>query len=156
MKKILFTLIALLSLTQYLNAETITISVTESRAIYSDVEKRVPYTDPYDYDLVEYECGNPDKNSIGFDTLLGIAGGVIIGNQFSHHKDAAKVILGAGGGAIANDMRRGKKCYRKVPKTLYYYDTREEIIGYRNCGYFGNKKICKKAKNKQKYIYIRY
>ena len=148
-------------------AETISVRVTKSTPIYRQSYVQVPHTTYTEEQVqVPYNCRRvrADKNSIGIDTVIGAVAGVVIGNQIGagNGRTAAKIVGGLGGSYIANNMREGhsETCYRmefrSVPHTTYTTETRERLVAYKNCGQIGGRTICKKTKNKQRYIYLNY
>jgi len=167
MKKILILLLAISLSISSLLAESISVKVTSSKPIYKTITKRVPYT--Y-YDDVErnvpYNCGRTtvNRNEIGLDTIVGTVIGVVAGNQIGrgNGRVAAKIVGGLGGGYVANQMRTGNSqtCYRteivQQRFTSYDYEEVQKIVAYKNCGYIGNRLICKKTKRRQRYIYLNY
>jgi uncharacterized protein YcfJ len=163
MKKILFILLSI-SITSA-NAETIQVPVTSHTEIYKISRVEIPST-TYEEEQVQvpYPCGNTiETNSIGWDTLVGSVLGVAIGNQIGggSGRDVAKVLGGLSGGYIANQHRGSEQtCYRmefrSKPNYTVDYESRERLVAYNNCGYLGNRKICKKAKHKKDFIYITY
>lgn len=167
MKKIFIALLTLSLTVSVTFAETIKVKVLYSKPIYRTVTVKTPYI--Y-YDEVEqnvpYHCGrsNVNRNEIGLDTVVGSVLGVVVGNQVGrgNGRITAKIAGGLGGGYIANQMRTGDEqiCYRKeyVQKrfTDYSYEEVEKIVAYKNCGQIGDRRICKKSKRKQRYIYLNY
>ena len=148
-------------------AESLSVKVTESTPIYKRSLVQVPHTEYIEQQVqVPYRCNvrQADKNSIGLDTIIGTVAGVVIGNQIGrgNGRTAAKIVGGIGGGYIANNMRENTSdtCYRmefrSIPKTTYSEEVQDRLIGYKNCGYVGNRKICKRTKSKQSYIYLHY
>ena len=148
-------------------ADTISVRVTSSKPIYKTVTVRNSYDYYRDVEVqVPYNCGvtTVNRNTIGLDTIIGTVAGVVIGNQIGHGNGrvVAKVAGGVGGAYIANQMRtnNSQTCYRTeiVQKkfTDYQYEEIPKIVAYKNCGYLGNRKICKKTKRKQRYIYLNY
>jgi uncharacterized protein YcfJ len=139
--------------------------VISSTPITKEVTKRVRIGDEIRDRVVNKRvpCGNGYKstNSIGFDTLIGTVAGIAIGNQFHHHKDAAKVIGGIGGGYIANQIRNRDKaeCYEQstVQEYIPRYDTVTEYVtvGYNNCAFVDGEKICKESKNKRNFLKVK-
>ena len=167
MKKISIILILLIIGYTSLIAEVINIRVTESTPIYGTVTISEPYV--Y-YKKVpvnrSYNCNykKANQNEIGLDTIIGAGLGVVLGNQIGrgNGRTAAKILLGTGGAYTANHMRRGNydRCnetvYERRRFTDYQYTEVDKIIGYRNCGYVGNRRICKESKRKKRHIYLRY
>ncbi len=148
-------------------AENISVKVTSSTPIYRQSIVDVPHTTYIEEQIqVPYNCNikKSNTNTIGLDTIIGAVAGVVVGNQIGrgNGRTAAKIVGGIGGGYIANNMRDGTSdtCYRmefrSIPHTNYIQETRERLVAYKNCGYIGNRKICKKTKNKQNYIYLHY
>lgn len=163
MKKVMLILFSVNLLLSSIYADTIKVKVSENIEIYKKSIVQVPSTHYKEVQVqVPYPCKNTDKNSIGFDTVTGAIIGVVIGNQIGHGtgRDVAKIVGGLSGGYIANQNRKGNTCYRmefrQKPITTYGENIRERLIGYKNCGYIGNKKICKRSKYKQKYIWMSY
>ncbi len=137
------------------------------------VEEQIAITKPYTTKVkVGEKCyeqtvesivncrGNEDTNTIGVDTIIGGILGVAVGNQFGKGSgnDAAKVIGGLSGMAIANDSRNNKRCtsYREVTKCdpVYEYQTKELTVGYRNCATFNGQRVCKETKEPLDYLEI--
>ncbi len=167
MKKILILLLTISLSISSLLAESISVKVTDSRPIYKTISKRVPYTYYEDVERsVPYDCGRTtvNRNDIGLDTIVGTVLGVVVGNQIGggNGRIAAKIGGGIGGGYIANQIRTGNSqtCYRtetvRQKFTSYEYEKVEKIVAYKNCGYIGNRLICKKTKRRQRYIYLNY
>ena len=111
---------------------------------------------------VDVPCDRQDKNSIGIDTVIGATLGVAIGNQFVRGKgrDAAKIIGGFLGAAVANNQRIGYgncKSYETVnicnPK--YEYKTVNKVIGWQNCVYIDGQRYCKQTKKKVKWLRVK-
>jgi len=160
--KFFITFLMVLSFSFSAFADSIKVRVTESVPIYKRSIVQIPHTDYIEKQFqVPYECKSSDTNSIGIDTIVGGIIGVAIGNQIGggRGRDVAKVVGGLGGATVANNMRT-KKCYRmefrKVPITSYTEEVRERLVGYKNCGYIDGRKICKRTKNKLRYIYLTY
>ena len=163
MKKILVVILMAVFSNSY--GESFSIKVTESTPIYKQAIVQIPHTTYEEQQVqVPYSCNNSknDKNSIGLDTIIGSIAGVVIGNQIGSGsgRDAAKIIGGISGGYIANNNREDETCYRMEfrnrPVTTYRSETKERLIGYKNCGFLGNKKICKNAKSEMIHIYLNY
>ncbi len=148
-------------------ADSISVKVTYSKPIYETIDARIPHTH-YEYveENVPYACEGEyvNRNEIGLDTVVGSVLGVVIGNQVGHGngRTAAKIVGGIGGGYVANKMRHGntRTCYRKqvVRKKVTYYEyiNSRHIVAYKNCGYIGNRYICKRTKRKKRYIFLNY
>lgn len=126
-------------------------------------KKVLDYEECYDEEyMVKVSCGNePDKNSLGIDTLLGTVVGVAIGHQVGggSGKDVAKVIGGLSGGYIANQQRGDpgickEQRTRKKCQNVYKTERFEKIIGYNNCATVYDKKVCKKSKRPLRHLKI--
>ena len=167
MKKVFFFIgFLLVVIGNNISADTLRIKVSESTPIYKRSIVEIPKTSYVEEQVqVPYRCQQDsiDTNSIGIDTIIGGIAGVAIGNQIGkgNGRTVAKIIGGITGASIANNLRGGEKiCYRmefrKIPITHYDEEIEERLIGYKNCGYIGSKKICKKTKTKKKYIYLSY
>lgn len=167
MKKIAIILFLLAMTHANVFAERISIRVTSSTPIYGTTTVRVPYVYYEEVPVrrsVNCDYRRSERNSIGLDTIIGAGLGIALGNQIGggNGRTAAKVILGAGGAYTANNMRSGsydrcsKTTYRTKQFTEYEYVEKDIIIGYRNCGYVGNRKICKQSKRKKRHIYLKY
>jgi len=140
--------------------------VVYSTPIIKTVTKKVYTGDVVQNKVVHRKvpCRNThsiNRNSIGFDTIVGTVAGIAIGNQFHNHKDAAKVIGGLGGGYIANQMRQGDQgeCYEESAVQEYTpsYQTVSEdvIVGYNNYIIVDGEKICKRSDQKRKFLKIK-
>ena len=148
--------------------------VIRSEPLYRTINKQIPYEECHDE---EYEQKVPtyrnkhkrkSNNSIGLDTLIGVTGGVVVGNQIGkgNGKVAAKIIGGLLGGALANGMRKDESSYAR--SNDYYYETKnirkcqtkydsyeEEVhMGYKNYFLYNGKEIYKITKNPKKRIRI--
>ncbi len=141
------------------------IPVTHSEPIYRDIVTKVPHTECKDESVrVEVDCGGErvDRNALGFDTLLGVAAGVALGNQIGKDrtKDVARVIGGIGGGILANQIRKdnSQTCYttRTQERCTTVYDERieREVVAYRLCGEINGHKICTESPRKKEYIEV--
>ncbi len=150
------------------------VDVIRSEALYKTVTKQVPYEECRD---VEYEQRVPTysnkrnrrDNSLGLDTLIGVAGGAVVGNQIGkgNGKVAAKIIGGLLGGAIAHQIRNNKASNNR--SNDYYYETKnvrkcktkydsysEEVnMGFKNYFLYNGKEIYKITKRPRKHIKIR-
>lgn len=105
---------------------------------------------------VPMSCGK-DENTIGLDTLVGATIGIVIGNQFKNHKDAAKVVGGLGGAYIANNSRHsGCYTYETVTKCepTYKFGNVYKTVGWNNCAYIDGQKYCKKTKTPVDYLNV--
>jgi len=167
MKKIILVFIGLIFVTSNIFADTIRIRVTDSTPIYKRSIVQIPHTTYQEEQVqVPYQCqqNNVNTNSIGVDTIIGAIAGVAIGNQIGrgNGRTVAKIVGGITGASIANNMRQGntKTCYRiefrKIPKTTYGEEVEDRLVGYKICGYLGDRKICKTTHTKQRYIYLNY
>jgi len=150
------------------------VDVIKSEPLYKTISKQVPYEECYNE---EYEQKVPTysnrrkhkDDSIGLDTLLGVTGGVVVGNQIGkgNGKVAAKIIGGLLGGVIAHDIRNSQKS--NTHHDDYYYETKsirkcktkyesyeEEIhVGYKNYFLYNGKEIYKITKRPKKRITIK-
>lgn len=159
MKKI-FILLVLFLVTTNGFSEQIQINVIRSTPIYEiitvkvskDIQRRVSCV---------CNKNNTDRNSLGLDTIIGSILGVVVGNQIGrgNGRVAAKFVGGVTGGYIANQMRDNNgNCYKviTVQDNPSSYKNKRILSSYKNCGYLGNKEICKISNYKQKYIYLNY
>ena len=177
MKKLI--IFALLSIT-FLFADTRVyhskVDVIKSEPLYKTVSKQIPFEECYDK---EYEQKIPMysreqseyNNSLGLDTLIGVTGGVVVGNQIGkgNGKIAAKIIGGLLGGVIAHEMRNSRNTTHNNYSDEYYYETKtirkcetkyetyeEEIkVGYKNYFVYNGKEVYKITKHPQKTIKVR-
>jgi len=154
-------LLLVLSLGSSVYAESI--KVEEQIAITKPYTKKVKVGEKCYEQTIEtvVNCrGNEETNTIGVDTIIGGVLGVAVGNQFGKGSgnDAAKVIGGLSGMAIANDARNNKQCksYREVTKCdpVYEYQTQEVTVGYRNCANFNGQRVCKETKKPLDYLEV--
>lgn len=109
------------------------INVTHSKPVYEEIEVVRPHRHN-DECFEEYQVRKPryqksNENNIGMDTIIGVASGVIIGNQIGkgNGRTAAKVIGGILGGTVANKMRN----YNHVDdynSDDYYYETKRRKV----------------------------
>ncbi len=178
MKKIILGL-SLLSLSLFAQGDRFTESVRidYSKPVYETAEEIIPHRHNKEC-FEEYEVRTPkyhrtssyrDENSIGVDTLIGAATGVIIGNQIGkgNGKVAAKVIGGILGASVANNMRNYERVDERNNHNDYYYETkrrnkcnnsnnkiiRKNILkGYENYFSYNGKKYSKFTENKISYI----
>jgi len=141
----------ILSLSLFGQSDSFTerVKVDYSKAIYETVEEFIPHRHDESC-FEEYQIRRPhhnsysykDENSIGVDTLIGAAGGVIIGNQIGkgNGKVAAKVIGGLIGAGIANSMRNNRDINNnEYHSDNYYYETKKRNICKQN-----NRKVVRK------------
>jgi len=177
MKKTL--LFLLLSLT-LLEADTRVyhkkVDVIRSEAVYKTITKQVPYEECYDHQYEEkiptYSNKRSRKDdSLGLDTLIGVTGGVVVGNQIGkgNGRVAAKIIGGLLGGVLAHEIRnkdvssnhnRGNDYYyetKNVRKCKTKYETYEEEIqiGYKNFFMYQGKEVYKITKSPRKRLNIK-
>ena len=138
MRKIVLTFIAATTLL-FAQSESYTqyVKVTHSKPVYETIEEIIPHRHDESC-FEEYEVRVPkryktqykDENSIGVDTLVGIAGGIALGNQIGkgNGRTAAKVIGGLLGANVANNLRN----YHHVDDINYdqgyRYETRTRNI----------------------------
>ena len=144
------------------------VKVRYSKPVYESIEVVKPHrhtADCYEERVVRRPSRDrADENSIGLDTIIGVASGVAIGNQIGkgNGRTAAKVIGGILGGTVANKIRNYDHyddysydrhtekrliCNEREPRTY----TKRVLKGYDN--YFTYKgreyvKFSKRAKNK--------
>ena len=147
-----------------LYSETLRIKVTNSTAIYGETEVTVPHRE---YELVTekipYRCRkhNASSNDEFWGTMGSMVLGGLVGSQFGGGtgKDIATFAGAVTGANMAESARYGT-CYRyeQVKKYVTRYSTETSYgkIAYKNCGYIGNRKICKKSKYRENYITIHY
>ena len=105
--------------------------VTHSKPIYENVEivkQHRHNRDCYEeYTVRKPRVTRSNENSIGIDTIIGVASGIAIGNQIGkgNGRTAAKVVGGILGATVANSMRN----YRHVDDyNDGYYTKREKRI----------------------------
>ena len=139
-KIILGTTIFAMSLFAQGDSFTKKVRVDYSKPVYEVVEEVIPHRHNK-HCFEEYEVKTPiynnrhssykDENSIGIDTIIGAASGVIIGNQIGkgNGKVAAKVIGGILGATVANNMRNYERVEpRDYRDDNYYYETKTRNI----------------------------
>ena len=174
-KSILFFLLSIVILLGDTRVYHKKVDVIRSEPLYKTITKEVPYEECFDE---EYEQKVPtyrnrhkkSNNNIGLDTLIGVTGGVVVGNQIGkgNGRVAAKIIGGLLGGVIANGMREDKRSYKNNHDD-YYYETKsirkcqtkystykEEVhMGYKNYFLYNGNEIYKITKNPKKRILIK-
>jgi len=150
------------------------VNVIRSEPFYKTITKQIPYEECRD---VEYEQKVPtystrrqrSDNNIGLDTIIGVAGGAIVGNQIGkgNGRVAAKIIGGLLGGALAHNMRdnRGSTHQsddyyyetKRVRKCKTKYDTYKEKVnmGYKNYFLYNGREIYKITNRPKKRIHIK-
>lgn len=146
------------------------VRVTHSEPIYKYVTVKKPIQECYEEEYLHRVPGRKiyeenSNNSIGIDTIIGATAGVVIGNQIGkgNGRDAAKIVGGLLGGAIANNMRDENVVYGEdeyVTRTRTKCVTRYEkvrqkrvIKGYKNYFIYNGVeyfKITKKSKRRIK------
>lgn len=145
-------------------AETLRIKVTDSKAIYGEVLIQKPHTDfEIVNERVPYKCRKTgtSTNDEFWGSLGSMALGGLIGNQIGggSGKDIATFVGVIGGANVAESARYGT-CYRyeqvRRYTTHYEKEYKHSKIGYKNCGYVGNRKICKTSDYKKRYITLNY
>ncbi len=119
-------------------ADVIHLKVDEVTEVYENVSTGVSYACKHDY----------DDNSIGLDTIVGIVLGVGIGNQIGAGtgREVARVVGGLTGGSVANSMR-DEHCHST--------DIKKILVGYKNCVFVNNRKLCKITDSPKEYLQIR-
>lgn len=110
------------------------VNVTHSKPVYEEIEVVRPHRHSQEC-YEEYRVRKPryqkaNENSIGIDTIIGAASGVIIGNQIGkgNGRTAAKVIGGILGGTVANKMRNYSHVDDYYGNDDYYYETKQRNI----------------------------
>ena len=150
------------------------VDVIRSEPLYKTITKQVPYEECRD---VEYEQRVPTysnkrqgrNDNIGLDTLIGVAGGAVVGNQIGkgNGRVAAKIIGGLLGGAIAHEIRNNKTSNNQ--SNDYYYETKnvrkcqtkydsysEEVnMGFKNYFLYNGKEVYKITKRPRKKLNIK-
>ena len=132
MKRVSFILIFLsISLFARVDSFTEVVRVDYHKPVYETVERVIPHKHNHNcFEEYEARVNRPnsyqDNNSIGIDTIIGVASGVIIGNQVGkgNGRVAAKVIGGLLGASVANSMRNNE--YHNSNE--YTYETRRRNI----------------------------
>jgi len=154
------------------------VDVIRSEPFYKTITKQIPYEECRD---VEYEQKVPSSytttsrrqnndNHIGLDTLIGVAGGAVVGNQIGkgNGRVAAKIIAGLLGGALANNMRSNRET-TTYQSNDYYYETKtirkcktkyetykEEVnMGYKNYFIYQGKEIFKITNRPKKRLHLK-
>lgn len=139
------------------------VPVTKSTPITKEAKKKILVDDGRYTERVSYQvpCDDVDKNSLGVDTLVGVAGGAVLGSQIGkgNGRVAAQIIGGLMGGHVANNMRSSNNTcteYRTVTKYNPTYEWETEIItiGYNNCAYYDGQEYCKKSRQPLKTLRI--
>ncbi len=151
------------------------INVTHSKPVYEEIEVVKPHRHTSDC-FEEYHVQKPrynnrsSENNIGMDTIIGVASGVIIGNQIGkgNGRTAAKVIGGILGGTVANKMRN----YKHVDDSYdddYYYETKKRKVcnirhstthtkrvlkGYKNYFVYNGKRLHKFTKRPKEQVRV--
>ena len=146
------------------------VRVTHSEPIYKYVTVKKPIQECYEEEYLHRIPGRKiyeesSGNSIGLDTIIGATAGVVIGNQIGkgNGRDAAKIVGGLLGGAIANNMRDNNVVYgedeyvtRTRTKCVTKYETAREkrvVEGYKNYFMYNgveHYKVTKKPKKRIK------
>lgn len=168
MSKILSTLLLFSISASLVFAETIRnsefIQVETAEPVYKEITKSIPYKECYDVtEQIQVECQNSasvDKNSLGLDTLIGVAAGAVIGSQIGkgNGRTAAQIVGGIAGGGVANSIRGGstetctKEVVRQHCENKTSYEKENRLIGYNNVGYYKNQKIVKFSEQKLQQI----
>lgn len=178
-KLILGTTILSLSLFAQGDRFTESVRVDYSKPVYETIEEVIPHRHDSSC-FEEYEVRTPrsynsssykDENSIGVDTLIGAATGVIIGNQIGkgNGKVAAKVIGGLLGAGIANNMRNYERVDDINYSDNYYYETKKRnrcnnrnkkvvrkniLKGYENYFSYNGKRYSKFSENRISHIEV--
>ncbi len=169
MKIFLITALILGSSTLYAKQTTYTeyVDVTNSKAVYERVQKRVPYEECYDK-RVPVTYYNNDRRGFGLSgeaIVGGIVGGVL-GHQIGggHGKDIATA-----GGAILGTLvgqNAARDNYNSYQTTRYevkrhcetrYTNSRAKrvLTGYKNIAYYRGKKIVKFSNRRLSTIAVR-
>jgi len=152
------------------------VDVIRSEALFKTISKKVPYEECFDHEYTEkvpsYSNRRAAKdNGLGLDTLIGVTGGVVVGNQIGkgNGKVAAKIIGGLLGGVIAHEIRNNGRASSQNRSNDYYYETKnvrkcttkydtydEEVqIGYKNYFMYQGREVYKITKRPRKNISIK-
>ncbi len=102
--------------------------VTHVSEVHSTISKRVKVQECYNKEVIT----NP--NSFGLDTLVGVAGGAIIGSQIGkgNGRVAAQVVGGLLGGKVANNMRETNRVRVIMICEDVWETQRVDVIKYKN------------------------
>ena len=170
MKKLIMTTIVALSLSVAAQAEAVVCKVMKSTPIYEEQTIRVPKRIlkevavtskvPCGYTYEEKTAGG--QNGVGFDTVVGMAIGGLIGNQIGRGYGNTIATVGGGllGGHIANQHRTNPTHYNRVQKMCsettyeqryvngYTYETSQNLVGYDNYFYYNGKQYKKRDTRK--------